>query len=208
MADVDMREYRLGRGFAETSRLHYNHMLLKEAIGYNLSPSIPLVGGGTKDKASLSLRIADVATGNGIWPCEVARELPNCQVDGFDVSDAQFPPAEWLPRNVHLGTFDGAGKLPDELKGKYDIVAVRLIMPVVANRDIAPWVNNFLAMLKPGGYLQWVEYNPDEKGVRAVDPENVRERFQTVFKINEATAAAANAASRPMETYSSNRPST
>ncbi|KAL8917659.1 MAG: hypothetical protein Q9172_005740 [Xanthocarpia lactea] len=47
--------------------------------------------------------------------------------------------------------------IPDELRGKYDVVHVGLLVFVVDKDDPVPILDNLLALLKPGGYLQWDE---------------------------------------------------
>ncbi|KAF7908055.1 uncharacterized protein EAF01_003810 [Botrytis porri] len=76
-------------------RLNYNHFFIKEVCGYLVHPSIPT--------NQTNLRNADVATGTGIWACDLASKLPETvRIDGFDISDAQYPTLGFRPKNVHL----------------------------------------------------------------------------------------------------------
>ncbi|KAL8776594.1 MAG: hypothetical protein Q9213_008210 [Squamulea squamosa] len=86
---------------------------------------------------------------------DAAREHPTAQFDGFDLSDAQFPHSGWLPKNVALGTIDIFKPVPEPLCGQYDVVHVGLLVLVVEKGDPLPVLDSLLALLKPGGYLQW-----------------------------------------------------
>lgn len=85
-----------------------------------------------------------------IWLLDLARELPtSVQLDGFDISAAQYPAQEHLPANVHLAVLDSVStKLPKEMYGQYDIVHLRLFIGVVRDRDPSPLLLNALNMLR------------------------------------------------------------
>jgi ubiquinone/menaquinone biosynthesis C-methylase UbiE len=66
--------------------LNEQHFRLEKSFGFLVHPAIPL------DKNKSGIRIADIATGTGIWLTEAARGFPESwQFDGFDISSAQFP---------------------------------------------------------------------------------------------------------------------
>ena len=153
-------EYMLGRGYAATSRLNLQYFLWKEALGFDIHPSIRIVGG--------SIRVADVATGTGIWLTEIARQLPTAYLYGLDISLAQAPPREWLPHNVVLRTWDIFDEVPEELLGRFDLVHVRLLVLVVQKGDPRPIIRNLFKLLKPGGYLQWDDLNYPDTHIRVV----------------------------------------
>ena len=147
------------RDFIEACRLNLQFYLWKDALKFNIHPSIPI----TKDSA-----IADVATGTGIWLVEVARELPAANLDGFDIDITQAPHQQWLPSNVTLRHWNIFEDLPTDLIGKYDLVHVRLLVLVI-ERDPRSIIRKFLQMLKPGGYLQWDELDVVNLAVKKVD---------------------------------------
>ncbi|KAF6232186.1 hypothetical protein HO173_009569 [Letharia columbiana] len=141
------------RAYASTARLNLQHYLWKDQTGYLLHPSIPLSG-------IENLKIADVGTGTGIWLLDLARTLPpTAQLDGFDIDISDCPPEQWLPRNVRMRHLDALGEIPEHLAGKYDIVQLRLFQVVVKDNDPGPLLRNMVKMLKPGGHLQWGEYD-------------------------------------------------
>lgn len=132
-------------------------------MGYNIHPDIPV-------QDSKDFKIADVGTGTGIWLIDLNRQLPLSCLDGFDVSPDQYPPKEWLPANISLKTLDIHKPIPEELKGKYDVVHVRLFITVVKNDDPLPILKNLMDMLKPGGYLQWSEHSLATITVESIKP--------------------------------------
>ncbi|KAM7199966.1 putative methyltransferase protein [Rhypophila sp. PSN 637] len=80
---------------------------------------------------------------------------------GFDISTAQFSAPEMRPSNLQLHEHDVTKPFPEEYHGTFDIVAVRLITEGLKGiEDDGDWgavVKNVAALLKPGGYLQWIE---------------------------------------------------
>jgi len=141
------------RDYKSSVRLNYNHWLMKEISGYLLHPKIRL--------QKEDLRIADVGTGTGIWLLELASYLPSTtSLDGFDISSDQYPPQEWLPPNVHLSVHDSFEPFPSDALGTYDIVNLRFALCYVNNDDAEVLLPNLISLLKPGGYLQWLEPSP------------------------------------------------
>lgn len=112
------------------------------------------------DAPSLTPRIADLATGTAIWPLDIARTFPNAQINGFDISLQQSPPAEWLPENVTVSEWDIFSDLPAYLEGVFDVVHLRLLLLVIRNNDPRPVLKNAMTMLKEGGWIQWDELDP------------------------------------------------
>ncbi|KAJ5094156.1 hypothetical protein N7456_010017 [Penicillium angulare] len=142
--------YALMRDCNANSRLTAQHYLWKELLGFLVHPDI--------DTRAADLRVADVATGNGIWLQDFARgKPPSTELHGFDISLDQVGPKPWLPANIHMHTWNIFENVPDEFVGFFDIVHVRLITVVVKNNDPRPILANLRKLLKPGGYLQWDE---------------------------------------------------
>jgi SAM-dependent methyltransferase len=140
--------YLLGRSYFSSSRLNLSHFLWKQVLGFNIHPHIPTSG---------FKRIIDVATGTGIWPLDVASEYADCEVDGCDISLEQCSPKEFMPRIRKLEIWDLFEEPPEEMRGRYDVVHVRLVVFVVRNNNPRPLIANMMKLLKPGGWLQWDE---------------------------------------------------
>jgi hypothetical protein len=136
---VDSPEYVLKRDYAASARLNLQHYQHKQCLGYLLHPSIPLKPG---------YHIADVATGTGVWLLDLAGQIAgNCVLEGWDISDAQFPHESSLPENVKFGIFDATAGVPERLEERYDIIHVGLLALVVKNGDPSVWIQNLLKML-------------------------------------------------------------
>lgn len=84
---------------------------------------------------------------SSIWLVDINRELPSVHLDGFDILVDQFPAKEWLPDNISLHRLDLLKPISEELKGKYDLVHVRLFLAVVQNYDPTPILRNLMDML-------------------------------------------------------------
>lgn len=103
--------------------------------------------------------MADIGTGTASWLLDLARSCPaSWSLEGFDVTDRQYPIPADLPSNVSLSLQDAfAPALPERLHEAFDIVHIRAFAIVVKNGDPSMLVDNALRMLKPGGFLQWEE---------------------------------------------------
>ena len=144
------QEYMLGdRGHASACRLNLQFYLWKEAIGYNLHPSIPI---------SETHAIADVAAGTCAWLIDVARQHPSAEFVGFDYNLLQAPHQQLLPPNTTVEYWNMFEDVPPAFVENFDIVHVRLLVMVIEG-DPRLVIRNLFQMLKPGGYLQWDELN-------------------------------------------------
>ncbi|KAF2709566.1 S-adenosyl-L-methionine-dependent methyltransferase [Pleomassaria siparia CBS 279.74] len=143
--------YWLGRASEELQRLHRQHYIWTKNIGYLVHPTIAST---LPEKA----RIADIGCGTGIWLSEVAKVSPSTyRFDGYDISDASFQPADSLPPNVTLGHGDFKKPFPEELHGQFDLINIRLIVISMGEGVWESTLRNMLALLKPGGAIQWTE---------------------------------------------------
>lgn len=121
------------------------------------------------------------------WLIDVSPDLPAGQLDGFDVSEEQYPCKAWLPSHVSLSHLDITKQIPPHLEGVYDLVHVQLFLCVVQKDGPAAILKEMYKLLsvcslpsggtkltishpEPGGYLQWVEYNPISFKVVSPDP--------------------------------------
>ncbi|KAL8743952.1 MAG: hypothetical protein Q9190_003748 [Brigantiaea leucoxantha] len=143
---ADGQGYMLSYDHTAACRLNLQFYLWRDTLGFNIHPVIEL------DNSSC---VADIACGTGSWLIDVARSLPDAQLDGFDINLAQAPHTHWLPRNISLRPLDILQDIPDNLLGKYDLVHVRLLVLVVQQVDPKSILKKLHKMLKPGGYLQW-----------------------------------------------------
>ena len=118
--------YALGRGYASSLRLNFQHHLLRQLLGYSIHPDIV-----AKGNLPSSPMIADVGTGTVQWLIDVSHEIPSAHLEGFDISKQQFPSKAWLPSQIFLDELDITKQIPSSMEGKYDLVHVQLFLCVV-----------------------------------------------------------------------------
>ncbi|KAI0143469.1 S-adenosyl-L-methionine-dependent methyltransferase [Xylariaceae sp. FL1272] len=152
-------DYVMTRDCPDNNRINLQHYLSCDIFGYITHPSIPLA------QFAVDARIADVGTGTGIWLSDIAHRVPkSVRLDGLDVSFEAAPPQGYFPANVTLLSWDIKTAPPEELAGVYDLVHVRHFSFVLQDKEVNDVLSNLLALLKPGGYLQWTE--PDVPSFR------------------------------------------
>jgi SAM-dependent methyltransferase len=148
--------------FKTSARLHLQHFLVQNTLGYLLDQQIE-----KSITTALHLRIADLGCGNGVWLTELSSELSrrgiSAQLDGYDINPVNFPHATHLPQSVSLKKLDILREaLPSDLLGTYDIVHVQGFTSLIVNSNVTPLLSAVLAFLRPGGFLQWVEVPTDD----------------------------------------------
>lgn len=141
--------YIMSRDTSEAERLNLQHQYMMSCQGYYLHPDIKLPATGA--------RIADVCTGTTIFLREVASAYPVAECHGFDISDKMFPAPADLPENIDLHIADIKQPFESRWLGYFDVVHIRLIEAAMKKEDWAPVLRNLITLLKPGGWLQWVE---------------------------------------------------
>ena len=95
------------------------------------------------------MTLGSAADAVSIWLIDISRQMRSAQLDGFDISPEQYPPNEWLPDNISLTILDIHDDIPERLRGKYDIVHVRLFLSVVRKGDPGPVLDRLRSLLSP-----------------------------------------------------------
>jgi SAM-dependent methyltransferase len=147
--------YLLQRGILASCRLTAQHHLITQRVGGLLYPAI-----SNEIRSRKDLAIADVGCGNGIWAIEAAEEYPAAEVIGIDVSDAQFPAPWTCPENCSFHILDMMQPVHQDYKCCFDMINVRLLAGLAGppdGNDFTPIVDNLLQMLKPNGWIQWLD---------------------------------------------------
>ncbi|ESZ91011.1 hypothetical protein SBOR_8615 [Sclerotinia borealis F-4128] len=165
MTSTTEEEYPLDRSPLGSSRLYTQHFLWQRLIGHLLHPDIPI---------QENMKIADIACGTGIWLLDLAQQLSKsntpAQLDGFDISTAQYPPSELLPPNLTLQTLDIFKPIPHAWRGQYDVIHIALLCLVIRDGDPRSVLDNLLTLLKPGGYIQWKEVDFSMMHITSYNP--------------------------------------
>ena len=82
------------------------------------------------------------------WLLDLAREVPSSwSLQGFDVSDMQFPHPQNLTENVSLGLLDAFDDIPDSMISTFDIVHIRAFAAVVKGGNPGPLTKNLVKLL-------------------------------------------------------------
>jgi SAM-dependent methyltransferase len=151
--------YFLLRDESESRRLNLQHFVYKANIGYLLHPCIPIP---SRTESRNEFHLADVGTGTGIWLFDISQSLPtSSHLSAFDISPSQFHVNRSLTPNITFIQHDLLKPFPSVHLQKYDVVHIRLMCLVLSKDEWAPAVQNIMTLLKPGGYLQWVDARLD-----------------------------------------------
>ncbi|PYH82281.1 hypothetical protein BO82DRAFT_431820 [Aspergillus uvarum CBS 121591] len=134
--------------FRSAARLHLQHFLYQNTLGYLLEPVIAKAVMAAVQQQPL--QIADLACGNGIWLTELHTQLTtnhdlSVQLDGFDINLVNFP------AGVSLQQLDILAKpLPAPLLGAYDVVHIRAFASLIGpDSDLTPILTVASSLLKP-----------------------------------------------------------
>jgi SAM-dependent methyltransferase len=160
------QSYHMGRSSAASLRLFAQHHVLTARQGWILHPSIE------KDfKSDAKIEILDIATGNGVWAYDIAQRYPNATVTGLDISNAQYPPTWALLDNMAFALYNLFEDVPESFTGKFDVVHLRFMHVAVPAMDFDMLLEKLKKLLRPGGWLQYVELTGEMS-------KNVNEKMQ------------------------------
>ncbi|KAL9090327.1 MAG: hypothetical protein Q9165_005361 [Trypethelium subeluteriae] len=143
---------RVGRNATEQQQIDQQFQIVTTALGWLLHPSIT-------SALPPFPHIADIATGTGIFLRTLAASHPTATLDSYDISPSMLPdPAQTpLAPNITLTTANAKHPFPTSLHSTYNLVHVHYLVAALDPADWAPVLAHLLALLKPGGAIQWVE---------------------------------------------------
>ncbi|CAI2182741.1 7052_t:CDS:2 [Funneliformis geosporum] len=148
--NVQSSKYVLPNDDEECDRLHMQHFLMRYAWQGNFASPVEHILNGDDSK------VLDVGCGAGSWSFEIATTYPKAKITGVDISPVQ--PSIIKPKNV---TFIQA----DILEGlsfadeTFDFVFQRFLTGSIPKDKWLSVIKELTRMLKPGGYLELVEFN-------------------------------------------------
>jgi SAM-dependent methyltransferase len=176
--------YPLNRDLLASARLHLQHAVVVNALGYLLHPAVPV--------GPTSL-VADIATGTGIFALALAAAHPEAHIEASDIDLAQVPAQHWWPENATFAVLDVfQNPLPAPLLERYDILCLRHFVSLQPG-DPRPLIAGLLSMLRPGGYLHWQEWDLTTATVVAPDGVSTPRMQALIDYINDATRHTAKA---------------
>ncbi|KAK6532026.1 hypothetical protein TWF694_003189 [Orbilia ellipsospora] len=154
--------YQLNIDGEASKRLNLQHDLFKRIFGGKFLPdkivqNLKLI----QQNGEKQLKIADVATGTGIWLFSIKDELAksglNAELHGYDLFDEQFPPVDKRAGII----FDTLNILDTEkfkaIGEEYHYIHARLLTVVLTVDEWKVAIENCLQVLKPGGYIHFEE---------------------------------------------------
>ncbi|KAJ0166753.1 hypothetical protein CTA2_6034 [Colletotrichum tanaceti] len=181
--------YHLNRGSVddELERLAYNHFNIWTPLTVDLLPPHILSSLQSQDRP----RIADVATGSGVWLTSLVEDLPpHSELFGFDLDKRKFPPRPPTPPippppsspllrpekpRLSFLVQNVLEPFPPELRGTFDLVHVRLLATGLKAGDWDAVLANLSDLLKPDGWLLWEDTG--DVFIRAFPPSRAYEDF-------------------------------
>ncbi|KAI1822659.1 S-adenosyl-L-methionine-dependent methyltransferase [Xylaria intraflava] len=181
--------HRPERNFRTSGRLYIQHYLTQKTIGCLLDPRVE-----KSIDASKPLAVADLGCGNGVWLIDLERDLSkkgiSARLDGYDINVNNFPAAAFIPESITLKKLDILSQLPKEILGTYDIVHIRAFQSIIVNQDVTPLLSAVLALLKPGGWIQWEEPTAGKFLIDTPSPDVPKIMCETISHILEAGGKA------------------
>ncbi|KAI1572628.1 methyltransferase type 11 protein [Pyrenophora tritici-repentis] len=157
----------------EESRLTAQHELMCEIFGDRLfSPRIPVAD---------PRAILECGYGGGDWAVQCAEEFEDCEVTAIDI----FPmPVTDQPDNLELIGYNLNDPLRDPevfQANQYDLIHSRFVFPGIKTARWARYIRDMRLLLRPGGWVQIVEYIPiiQSHNGRLTDESAVRRWWQS-----------------------------
>lgn len=136
----------------EEDRLTAQHDILTRLLGNSLiSRKIPLVN---------PARVLDCGYGSGDWCVQFAEEYEDAEVTGVDIFPLRVVDQ---PENLTLCGYNLNDRLrdPDVFQARaYDLVHSRFLCPGIKSNRWPSYIGDIKLLLRPGGWLQMVEYYP------------------------------------------------
>ena len=121
----------------EAADIAEQQRVIQSGLGFDIHPDIWTALSGTKS----GLRIADISPGTQFH--HEGDSNPSSSYEKVDFEEIAVP-----------------GRLAEGKKGVFDIVAVRLLHTALPNDAWDQAVLNLVSLLRPGGWLQWVDWDP------------------------------------------------
>jgi ubiquinone/menaquinone biosynthesis C-methylase UbiE len=101
--------------------------------------------------------ILEVGYGSGAWAIEVARELPEARLFGFDVRTNPLPFSQ-IPPNLIFQRCDLSKGLPYMSKS-FDYIHQRLLCLAATYEQWPGVFEDYYRVLRPGGWLEMLEFS-------------------------------------------------
>ncbi|CAO1600409.1 hypothetical protein XANCAGTX0491_004099 [Xanthoria calcicola] len=159
------------------SRLASQHLLWKNHLGFLLHPTVAL------DVQPETFRVAEIGTRTGLWLLDMAKRLPDIQLDGFAIDTSSVPPLQWLPPKVTIRKVESfTADLASNGQPAYDVIRISNLGASIEDNDPGSVVKTAMALLKPGGYIEWDELDTAHYSIVNSNPTHSTSRLQALLK--------------------------
>lgn len=169
MSDSTSRPYPLGASRFSNARLNHQHDLL--IYEFNNDILDPRIRDAIANKPDL--RIADVCCGTGAWTLAVQSQPyihKSTQFTALDLNIGNLPAKQFTPMIKEHRQYNIHEPTPDNLEGTFDVLNVSLTNTFVDDHQTQTAISNVLSLLKPGGWIQWLELDPTRNSVHCPGP--------------------------------------
>ncbi|KAK4503046.1 hypothetical protein PRZ48_006473 [Zasmidium cellare] len=131
---------------SEATRLAKQHEYISRGLGFDLHPTIEQ----DLAKSTSDVKIANVS-------------------EGFEKSFTKLTHSVLVDASFKEITSQDSGVL-EKYRGQFDVVAVRLLHTSLPTEEWEKTVDGLIALLRPGGWLQWTDWDPLTPRIAAINP--------------------------------------
>ncbi|KAI9279343.1 hypothetical protein BY458DRAFT_452254 [Sporodiniella umbellata] len=146
---IESSVYMLPKDNREIDRLHDQHFIAKELLGFNIMEEAFELLDFEKGK----LRVLDICCGPATWLCEESLEHPNCHFAGIDMCNLW--PQDIRPMNLHFAEANVLDGLP-YADQSFDFIQIRFSELSFKTNEWSFILSEIKRVLKSGGCFQWV----------------------------------------------------
>lgn len=158
----------------EQARLAQQHQYISTGLGFVVHPTIA---------RDLSKRKEDVSIAN------VSKEF---QLPGVGDEDSSAELKYNQPVNFTFQDITSQEGTLRKHEGQFDIVAVRVLHTALPHDTWDVAIRNLISLLRPGGWLQWTDWDPPTPRIAAINPaasdfalRNLLARYVDCLKANK-----------------------
>ncbi|KAG1053196.1 hypothetical protein G6F43_004713 [Rhizopus delemar] len=147
---IENSAYMLPKDDKEIDRLHDQHFITKEILGFNIMKEALKILDFEKE----TLCVLDICCGPATWLCEESLEYPNCRFTGIDMCNSC--PQVIRPVNLNFIEANILKGLPYPDKS-FDFIQMRFVELAFKLDEWQFVISEIKRILKDGGCFQWID---------------------------------------------------
>ncbi|KAI8380338.1 S-adenosyl-L-methionine-dependent methyltransferase [Blakeslea trispora] len=148
--NIESSSYMLPKDDKEIDRLHQEHFVTKELLGFNImTDALKFL-----DFQNDQLNVLDICCGPATWLCETSLKYPNCKFIGVDM--CSLWPQVIRPINLSFTEANVLQGLPYPDKS-FDFIQLRFVLLAFKTSEWNFVLSEIMRVLKDGGLLQCIE---------------------------------------------------